>query len=191
MQSAGRYFDPKFESYVITILPGEYHICQDSQEMLMTILGSCVAACIRDGRIGIGGMNHFLLAEPSSKVSSPSNRYGSFAMEELINALLKKGAKREHLEAKIFGGARVIESSTTVGEDNAAFVKHYLMQEKIPIIGEDLGGNRPRRIHYWPSTGRVARHLLQPTEVRLVVTQEDRYQKTLGEKSRGNGVELF
>ncbi|CAO5676528.1 MAG: Chemoreceptor glutamine deamidase CheD [Holosporales bacterium] len=186
-----RYYDPKFESMAVSILPGDYFISKDPEEMLVTILGSCVAACIRDTKMGIGGMNHFLLAEPGTSVNSPSNRYGSYAMEELINGLLKMGAKKDFLEAKVFGGARVINSSIQVGENNADFVRKYLSQERIPITSEDLGGERPRRIHFWPSTGRVARHMLQPAEVRVVITQEDNYKKKLSTQPRGNGVELF
>lgn len=186
-----RYYDPKFESMAVSILPGDYFISKDPEEMLVTILGSCVAACIRDTKMGIGGMNHFLLAEPSNSIDSPSSRYGSYAMEELINGLLKMGAKKNFLEAKVFGGARVINSSIQVGENNSDFVRKYLIQEGIPIASEDLGGERPRRIHFWPSTGRVARHMLQPAEVRVVITQEDSYKKKLSTQPRGNGVELF
>lgn len=186
-----RFYDPKFESMAVTILPGDYFISKDPEEMLVTILGSCVAACIRDVKLGVGGMNHFLLASPTSDVSSPSNRYGSFAMEELINALLKMGAKKENFEAKVFGGARVINSSIQIGDNNSSFVRDYLLKEKIPIVSEDLGGDRPRRIHFWPSTGRVARHLLQNAETRMVISQEDNYRKKLTQQPRGNGVELF
>jgi chemotaxis protein CheD len=186
-----KYFDPKFDAMAVTVLPGDFYVSQDPSEMIVTILGSCVAACIRDKKVGIGGMNHFLLSAPTASIQSESGRYGSFAMEELINFLLKLGCKKENLEAKVFGGASVIQSSFQVGDSNAEFVKEYLLKEKIPIISEDLGGDRPRRIHFWPSSGRVARHLLQSAEARVISMQETTYKKKLEETPKGNGVELF
>ncbi|CAO5674683.1 MAG: Chemoreceptor glutamine deamidase CheD [Holosporales bacterium] len=186
-----KYYDPKFDATAVTVLPGDYYVSKDPQEMLVTILGSCVAACIRDKKLGVGGMNHFLLPSPGVNVQTESGRYGSFAMEELINALLKMGSKREHFEAKVFGGASVIQSSIQIGQNNSDFVREYLEKERIPVISEDLGGDRPRRIHFWPSSGRVARHLLQNAETRMIMMQESAYQKKISERPRGNGVELF
>ena len=166
-----RYYDPKFESMCVNILPGEYCISTDAEEMLVTVLGSCVAACIRDPLANVGGINHFLLAEPSAEIISQSNRYGSFAMECLINDIIKNGGQKNRLEAKIFGGANLFQSRLKIGEKNIEFVKQYLEKERITLISEDVGGAIPRRIHYWPSTGKALRLALQPSAAHTVLDQ--------------------
>lgn len=189
--TAHRFYDPKFESMSVTVLPGDYFVTHEPDDMLVTILGSCVAACIRDTKLGIGGMNHFLLAKPSMTVLSPSNRYGSFAMEQLINSIIKMGGRRENLEAKVFGGGDILDSSLKIGTVNAEFVKTYLKSEGIYVAAEDLGGVRPRRVHYWPSTGRVVRLLVQPTENKVIARQENNLFEKLETQPAGNDVELF
>jgi chemotaxis protein CheD len=186
-----RFYDPKFEAQSVTILPGEYFVTNEGDDMLVTILGSCVAACIRDKKLGVGGMNHFLLAKPNASILSPSNRYGSFAMEELINSIIKMGGRRENLEAKVFGGADILNSSIKVGNTNAEFVISYLKAEGISVVAEDLGGLRPRRIHFWPSSGRVVRLLVQAAENRIIERQENTFKEKLDRQPIGNPVELF
>lgn len=185
------YFDPKFKAECINLLPGEFYTT-GSEQMIMTILGSCVSACVRDVQSGIGGMNHFLLAKPSDSLSSPSARYGSYAMECLVNDILRRGGKRDRLEVKIFGGSDLISSSVKIGSKNCEFIKTYLRNEGFKVTAEDLGGSRPRRIYYWPNTGRLVRVILQPSEQSKLLAAEQRYSKTLEKKEEKHGdIELF
>ena len=123
--------------------------------MLTTILGSCVAVCMRDPKTGVGGMNHFLLPEGRAEGLDEGRRYGAYAMELLINELLRSGARRERLEAKLFGGARMFGGLSDVGASNAAFAEKFLRDEGIPIVGSSTGGTEARRVQYWPTTGRA------------------------------------
>lgn len=185
------YFDPKFQTQCVNLLPGEFYTAKPG-EMIMTILGSCIAACVRDTKRGIGGMNHFLLAKPQDSVSSPSARYGSYAMECLINDILKKGGHREDLEVKIFGGSDLINSTIRIGQKNCDFIRQYLKNEGLRVVAQDLGGNRPRRIHFWPETGRLVRLVLQQNDEKRVVASENTYSKSLEKKEVKHGeIELF
>jgi chemotaxis protein CheD len=135
------------------IVQGEFFISDDPSVMISTILGSCVAACMRDPVAGVGGMNHFLL--PGDEGSRDGSRYGAYLMELLINGLLARGARRERLEAKLFGGARMLNGLTDIGSQNAMFAERFLAHECIAYKGGSLGGDYGRRIHYWPGTGSV------------------------------------
>ncbi len=183
------FFDPKFQAMSLTVLPGEFMVSNTQDMMLVTILGSCIAACIHDPEIKFGGINHFFLAEPSAEITSRSSRYGCFAMECLINEILKKGGDKNRMEAKIFGGSELFKSRMRVGSKNAEFVKSYLKKEGIKVIAEDLGGSSPRRIHYWPYSGRTVRHMIK--QHRPIIDQESLYQKRLKEQGDDGGIELF
>ncbi|HJX57768.1 MAG TPA: chemoreceptor glutamine deamidase CheD, partial [Thiobacillus sp.] len=153
------YYDRNFDYETAKILPGEYYFTGKPM-MIVTVLGSCVAACMRDRVSGIGGMNHFMLPDgggDAGSASSASMRYGAYAMEVLINQLLKAGARRENLEAKVFGGGNVLRGFTSinVGERNAQFVRNYLHIENIRIVAEDLNDVHPRKVYYFPATGKV------------------------------------
>lgn len=157
--SMSSYYDPKFKTDAVKVLPGEYY-ATDGEEMIVTILGSCVSVCLRDSYSGIGGLNHFLLPHDHSNRDTPlteSARYGVYAMELLVNHLLKLGAMRHRLEAKVFGGGKVIKDFTfaNVGERNVSFVLEHLKQEGIPIIARDLLDIYPRKVHFFPHSGRV------------------------------------
>ena len=144
-----RYWDRRHKLYVAKILPGEFYVTSDS-EKIATVLGSCVSACIWDAQIGIGGMNHFMLPNTDKdhdkvvwgNVASDATRFGNYAMEHLINELLKNGAKRHRLEAKVFGGAKVLRQMNDVGGKNADFVVEYLKDENIPLLSQDLKEKR-------------------------------------------------
>lgn len=144
----------------INIVQGEQHVDRDPDVVLTTILGSCVAACLYDPAAGVGGMNHFLLPgdQPGREVLNPGNgamRYGAYSMELLINGLLREGAQRSRLKAKLFGGARMLKGLTDVGDANAAFAERFLREEGIEIVGGSLRGEHGRRIQFWPVTGRA------------------------------------
>ncbi|QDC44160.1 chemoreceptor glutamine deamidase CheD [Methylophilus medardicus] len=190
------YFDRTFNTNAAKISPGEYYYT-DKDMLIVTVLGSCVSACIRDSRTGIGGMNHFMLpdgaaADKDSPVSE-SMRYGTYAMEVLINQLLRNGAKRENLEAKIFGGGNVLRSFTTnnVGDRNASFVKKYLKEEGIKVTGEDLLDIYPRKVYFFPKTGKVLVKKLKQLNNYTLVKREQAYSSKLQTNDVGGDIDLF
>jgi chemotaxis protein CheD len=145
------------------IVQGECLVVDDPDALISTILGSCVAACIRDPKAGVGGMNHFLL--PGEDTEREGRQYGAYLMELLINGLLARGGRRERLEAKLFGGGRMLSGMTDIGRQNAAFAERFLRDEGIRYAGGSVGGDQARRIQYWPVSGRARQHLLaaEPT----------------------------
>ncbi|HVK92569.1 MAG TPA: chemoreceptor glutamine deamidase CheD [Mycoplana sp.] len=160
----------------IHVIQGEYKVVSGPDVVLTTILGSCVAACMRDPVAGVGGMNHFLLPGSAEAMASggDATRYGVHLMELLINGLLKQGARRDRLEAKIFGGARTIARFSNVGEQNALFARQFLTDEGIRIVGESTGGEHGRKLEFWPSTGRARQHALTGIEAQRTVALEQR-----------------
>jgi chemotaxis protein CheD len=190
------YFDRTFDCDAAKISPGEYYYT-DKDMLIVTVLGSCVSACIRDSVTGIGGMNHFMLpdsatADKDSPVSE-SMRYGTYAMEVLINQLLRNGARRENLEAKIFGGGNVLKSFTTmnVGDRNAIFVRKFLKDERIRITSEDLLDIYPRKVYYFPKTGRVLVKKLKNMHNETLVKREEAYASKLKVSDVGGEIDLF
>ncbi|MDP3743410.1 MAG: chemoreceptor glutamine deamidase CheD [Methylotenera sp.] len=190
------YFDRTFDCEAAKISPGEYYYT-DQDMLIVTVLGSCVSACIRDNITGIGGMNHFMLpdsatADKDSPVSE-SMRYGTYAMEVLINQLLRNGARRENLEAKIFGGGNVLKSFTTtnVGDRNAVFVRQFLKDERIRVTGEDLLDIYPRKVYYFPKTGRVLVKKLKQMHNDTLVKREEAYASKLKSSNVGGEIDLF
>ena len=193
--SPNLYFDRTFNMQASKIVPGEYYVTKRDM-VLVTVLGSCVAACIRDKTNGIGGMNHFMLPKSMGEQSgwiSASARYGAYAMEVMINQILKQGAKRENLEAKVFGGGAVLKSmsSLTVGNDNAEFALEYLKKEKIPVLARDLLGDLPRKVYYFPKTGKVLVKKLQSLPNDTVIVREQEYNERLARSRIEGDIELF
>ena len=193
-----RNWDPALERWSAKILPGEYYVTS-TDEAITTVLGSCISACVRDRELRIGGMNHFMLPEDTSdgtsswldKATGLATRYGSFAMESLINDLLKRGAKRNRLEVKLFGGGKMIASMLDIGARNIAFAHQWLKTECLPIVAEDVGDVTPRRIIYTPIDGKVRVKHLQSMESRAIATREQTYLSTFRKKPDGNDIELF
>ncbi len=189
------YYDPGLQMNAIKLLPGQYYVCGD-RIVIVTVLGSCVAACIRDPVLGIGGMNHFMLPESVHDADSPlssSARYGVYAMEILINELIKTGARRERLEAKVFGGGNVLRGFTasTVGERNAEFVLKFLETEKIPVVARDLVGTYPRKVYFFPGDGKVRVKTLRSLHNGTIVKREGDYSQRLRATRVAGDVELF
>ena len=187
------YRDAEHAIDTAKLLPGEYYVATRAM-MLTTVLGSCVAACIRDVRLGIGGMNHFMLPDgDASGPMSSSARYGSYAMEILINHLLKLGARREHLEAKVFGGGNVLPglSLANVGQRNADFVVQFLETEQVRIVARDLVDVFPRKVNFFPATGRVLVKRLKSARAGELVGRESDYRKRIGRADDAGDVELF
>jgi chemotaxis protein CheD len=156
----------------IAVIQGEYRVVDDPNVVLTTVLGSCVAACMRDPLAGVGGMNHFLLANPQNGAAGADQvRYGAYAMELLINDLLKRGARRDRLEVKLFGGAKLFDTLQDIGDSNASFAEQFMRDEGIPVSGGSLRGRSARRVEFWPISGRVRQRMV---EDRSVAEQETR-----------------
>jgi chemotaxis protein CheD len=172
--------------------PGGHYVTRHN-ELLVTVLGSCVAACIRDPVARIGGMNHFMLPQSDSGIwgiASASLRFGNFAMETLINDILRQGGHRDNLEIKVFGGATIIGNMAQIGIRNADFVECYLREEGLPIVARSLRGAHARRIHYHPLTGR-ARMLEMPRAEIIVARIEQTYDETLRSEPVAGSIEMF
>jgi chemotaxis protein CheD len=189
------YYDRAFDTDAAKILPGEYFYTPKDM-VIVTVLGSCVSACIRDRVSGIGGMNHFMLPNDGGDqggILSASMRYGTYAMEILINELLKSGAKRENLEAKVFGGGHVLQGfiAINVGERNAQFVKDYLKTEKIRIVAEDLEDIYPRKVYFFPRSGKVLVKKLKQLHNNTLANRELDYANRLLERPSSGDIELF
>lgn len=163
-------------------------------EMLVTTLGSCVTACIRDTALGLGGINHFMLPNSDSGQwggVSAAMRYGNHAMEVLINDILRHGGARNRLEIKIFGGANVTGTSNLIGSKNVAFIEEYLKAEHMASAAQHLGGNQGRRIIYFPATGKVKMKLLDRADNAQVAAQERDFKAEIEISSVEGSVELF
>ena len=183
------YWDAHFRNEAVKVLPGEYFVF-DEDILITTTLGSCIAACLWDRERRIGGMNHFMLPEGSSD----SGRYGSYAMELLINELMKRGASRMTLEAKVFGGGAVIGGMSTinVGERNTQFVIDYLQTERIPIVSRDVLEIYPRKVCFLPASGKAMVKRVAPTHADAVVAQDRAAaQRALPTATGGGSVDLF
>lgn len=190
-----RYYDPILKVNVVQVFQGDFYVSTREGEMLATVLGSCVAACIRDPVAGVGGMNHFLLPDKGGDANpdlpfSASLRYGSYSMEQLINGILGAGGRRERLEVKIFGGANVLAGLRGIGHQNAEFVERYLKDEGFRIMGSDLRGTLPRKVQYFPSTGVVRMKQIEDASAKAVFQRESTKKITAVQTTAGS-IELF
>ena len=188
----GSFFDPSLGKQVTKILPGDYFATTEDL-VLSTVLGSCVAACIWDAAIPVGGMNHFMLPDGQAEGDAPSARYGLFAMETLINDLVKLGALRSNLRAKVFGGGRVLKhiTSINVGNKNSEFVMRFLQNESIPVLGHDLEGVWARKVNFYPLTARVLVKRMNPSDDETLIRTETEYSRSLKKKPVAGNIELF
>ena len=190
-----QYHDRTFNCLATKILPGQYYVTAD-EEVLVTTLGSCVSACLYDPKLGIGGMNHFMLPTtdtPKSTLDATSARLGIHAMELLINALIRKGARRGALRAKLFGGGAVLPgmSSSNVGERNVEFARAFLKTEGIPVLAEDLLDVYPRKVYFFPRTARVLVRKLREVRNDTIRMRERAYAEELRHTRANTDVELF
>jgi chemotaxis protein CheD len=185
------YNDHHFHYDTVKVLPGEYFVSGDDL-VIMTVLGSCIAACLWDGRARVGGMNHFML--PDGDSIDGGGRYGSYAMELLINEMLKKGARRESMQAKVFGGAQVMAGFTTlnVGERNTKFVFEYLATERIPVVSQDVLDIHPRKVCFFPASGKaLVKRLAHTHPETLTVEERKGNAATVVKATSGGSVDLF
>ncbi|GIK84926.1 MAG: putative chemoreceptor glutamine deamidase CheD [Betaproteobacteria bacterium] len=189
-------YERDFGRNAVKVLPGEFFV-SDEDIVITTVLGSCVAACIWDRHAGVGGMNHFMLpgGEVGTRDADPiglAGRYGVFAMEQLINELIKRGGRKANFEAKVFGGGQVLRNMTSIniGERNAQFVEQFLRTEGIRIGARDLLDVHPRRVAFFPATGRALCKKLAQADASLVAA-EQQYNAKLSAARVGGDVELF
>lgn len=187
----GRYFDAALQTEAIRLLPAEFRSSGEALA-LVTLLGSCVAACLYDPLLRVGGMNHFMLPDCDGTAGDGSARYGAHAMELLVNDLLKRGARRTRLLAKVFGGGNVLRGfQDPIGSRNARFVLDYLGAERIPVVAQDLGDIHPRKVAFFVQTGRTLVRRLPATRERELADIERAYRERLARAPASGSVELF
>ena len=188
------FYDAHFKNDAVKILPGEYFVASEDL-LVMTTLGSCIACCLWDRQANVGGMNHFMLPESSGvDMIGSGGRYGTYAMELLINEMQKRGASRLTMEAKIFGGGAVVSGMTTmnVGERNTNFVMDYLKTERIPIVSKDVLDVYPRKVCFLPGSGKAMVKRLAPTNTDALLAQDRAAaQKAVPQSTGGGSVDLF
>jgi len=186
------YWDPKLNSNVVQILPGQFYV-SDQEEYITTVLGSCISVCLRDPILSIGGMNHFML--PGNEIVTGGNgdiaRFGTHAMEMLINDLLKIGANKHHLVAKMIGGGNMLQSEHGVGARNTEFAREFLRLEGYPIEGEDVGSAFSRKVRFNPVSGKVAVKKLRSLHNKHVQESEQTLAKSMLAQPVDDADELF
>lgn len=189
-----RMTDTRFPYEVAVILPGEYFVSREPK-VVYTVLGSCISVCLRDPLVGVGGMNHFMLAAPSTTEGhdnwTDSGRYGSFAMEMLMNDIFKRGGKKERLEAKVFGGGKIYDGTIDIGAKNAAWALDFLEQEGISPIKADVGDVCPRKVYYFTDSGKVLLKKLDRVVASAIVQEEGQYRAKLQQAPVQSEVTLF
>ncbi len=193
-----RYWDQENDIVTAKLLPGDFYVTGEN-EMITTVLGSCISACIRDVETGVGGMNHFMLPQTgrsklqiqTDSVISQALRYGNYAMEHLINTILSYGGKRKNLEVKLFGGSKIIASLGDIGEKNIQFVLDYIDAEALRLVAQDLGDIYPRKVNYFPLTGRARVKKIKSLHEEQIMVQEKQYQKRINNEPVEGDIELF
>ncbi len=190
-----RMRDSRFPYEIASILPGEFFVSKEPM-IVYTVLGSCISACIRDPIVRVGGMNHFMLPEPKEAGSDSwgeSTRYGSFAMESLINEILKRGGIRSRLEVKLFGAGKIYEGHIDVGAKNARWVTEYVKSEGLAVHSSDLGDVYPRKVYYFIDSGRVLMKKIEQIKNRTIVDREQQYVAKIQQREQvpAEDVTLF
>ena len=181
---------------IIKIISGDYYVSKDPKDVFVTILGSCISACIYDEVLKIGGMNHFLLPGDGTTENA---RFGSFAMELTINDMLKLGSSKRRMKVKLYGGANVLATnSSRIGDKNIEFIKHFVKNEQLNIVEQDLGGTLPRRLHFFPAAGVVEMRKIEKQYNKQVIEEENSYANKLNKQKTAEAasdddddIELF
>ena len=198
-ENINRYWDDKHSIYAAKLLPGDFYVSLHG-ELITTVLGSCISACIRDPDTGVGGMNHFMLPihrnvqAGKTWADTPVNdrtRYGNIAMERLINVILASGSNKKNLEVKLFGGGNVLDIGSDIGGKNIEFVIKYLKTEGLKIMADDVGGNCPRKIQYFPLTGRVRVKRLNSMHNQTLKSREKKYIENINNAKIAGKIDLF
>ncbi len=197
-ESVNRYWDKQHHVIAAKILPGEYYVTNED-ELVTTVLGSCISACIRDKITGVGGMNHFMLPETTlhklnagvESVVGNATRYGNYAMEHLINMILANGGKRKNLEVKVFGGGKIIPTLGDIGMRNIDFVLEYIDTEALQLISQDLGDIYPRKVIFFPKTGKVRMKKIKDLHNETIASRERQYRTSIKNALVESEIELF
>ncbi|MCF6251290.1 MAG: chemoreceptor glutamine deamidase CheD [Methylococcaceae bacterium] len=197
-ESVNRYWDKQHHVIAAKILPGEYYVTNED-ELVTTVLGSCISACIRDKITGVGGMNHFMLPETTQhklnagveSVVGNATRYGNYAMEHLINMILANGGKRKNLEVKVFGGGKIIPTLGDIGMRNIDFVLEYIDTEALQLISQDLGDIYPRKVIFFPKTGKVRMKKIKDLHNETIASRERQYRTSIKNAPVESEIELF
>jgi chemotaxis protein CheD len=182
---------------IINVLPGKHYVTTNPNEVVHTLLGSCISACMRDPASGVGGLNHFLLPAPKVEgnygTKDQAMRYGDYAMEMLVGSIIRAGGNRNNLEVKVFGGANMYDLSAkkTVGQSNIQFVLDFISEEGLTFLAEDIGGTQARKIYFHPSTGKVKVQRIQSQKVDELKTHETSYTNKINKDSDIGTIELF
>lgn len=189
-----RMQDTRFPYEIAVILPGEYFVSSEPR-VVYTVLGSCISVCLRDPLVNVGGMNHFMLSAPTSGGGhvtwADSGRYGSFAMEMLINDILKRGGRKERLEAKVFGGGKIYDGAMDIGAANAAWALDYLEREGVPLLKANVGDVCPRKVYFFTDSGKVLLKKLDRLVAKAIAEEEGQYQRKLQRAPVQSEVTLF
>lgn len=194
-----RYWDNTNQIVVAKVLPGQYYVTKE-KELLTTVLGSCISACVRDSVSGVGGMNHFMLPETTknrllaseASIVGNANRYGNYAMEHLINTILSNGGKRKNLEIKVFGGGKITAAmNSAVGDSNIDFILEYIDTEALKLLSSDLGKDYPRKVNFYPETGRVRMKKIQSLNYDEIISRELSYKQQIKDVPIESEIELF
>lgn len=196
-ESINRYVDKALGQVTAKILPGEYYVTRN-EEVITTVLGSCISVCIYEQKTGLGGMNHFMLPQSSGNMNdvedlmSDSFRYGDVAMEIMINDLLRNGADKEQIVFKAFGGGQIIKQMTSVGERNIKFLHKFMVMEGYKLAAADLGGPHPRKVNFFPKTGKVMVKKLQHMHNDTIAIRETQYRSRIDKpKIQSGEIDLF
>lgn len=197
-EHVNRYFDQRLGVWSAKILPGEFYVTTHG-EMIGTVLGSCISACVRDVKLGIGGMNHFMLpaqnehssAQWGSDANTSETRYGNWAMEYLLNTLYKLGCSKKNLEVKLFGGGQVLASMTDIGQRNILFAYDFLRKEGLEVKAADVGDVFSRKVLFFPDTGSVKVRRITSTRNDTIIQREKGYLESIRKKKDDSDIELF
>jgi len=196
-EKINRYWDKSLQVIAAKILPGEFYVTTQN-ELIVTVLGSCVSACVRDPVFGIGGMNHFMLPLQASdggtwekKGLGLATRYGNYAMEHLVNEILKNGGMRKNLEVKVFGGGKILAQMTDIGDKNIQFVLEYIKTEGLSLLNHDLGDIYPRKVQYHPKSGKVRIKKLRSLHNDTITAREREYMRSIASTKQEGEIDLF
>jgi len=196
--SIKRYWDNSNQVFAAKLLPGEYYVTKE-HELITTVLGSCISACVRDPIMGVGGMNHFMLPETTKERLMSGNeavvgnamRYGNYAMEHLINTILSHGGKRKNLEVKLFGGGKIVPTMSDVGLKNVEFILEYIDAEGLKLLAQDLGDIYPRKVNFYPVSGKVKMKKIKDIHNETLAIREKRYGNSIKDMPVESEIELF
>lgn len=193
IKDRSNYYDHQFDTMVHKIHQGGFCVLSQSDHVIMTTLGSCIAVCMYDPVVRVGGMNHFLLPEEKGveRKNSYCMRYGNNAMETLINEIMKRGGMKDRLIIKAFGAGNVLTIKANIGEKNQSFLEHYIANEKLELETSDLGGDYPRQVAFFPETGKALVKVLCRSGDRIIVQEEENFRKKIEDKPIDGDIELF